>query len=103
MNKLKRILQLKESLQKKQVDKFNAITELQSIINSKDIDVKEFDVYKKELQKILAIKEVRLSMIEKINKLNDNSSDIIEFLNLRENEMEKIKNMGVKLIISSKK
>ena len=100
MNKIERVITLKRLLKSGEIDKIKALNELKEILkdseNGKSIN--EIDILKNELNNVKRISQKRLKLLESINSDNENSSQIIELLNLSDDKLIKIKNMGYSLI-----
>ncbi|CAL2114148.1 conserved hypothetical protein [Tenacibaculum sp. 190130A14a] len=96
--KIERAKEIRKKLENNAIDKVAALGLLKELINSKDICISELDIYLNEIDNIKKIKLIKSRINNKIDELEDNSNQIIDFLNLSNDEFKRLKNFGYKLL-----
>ncbi|CAA0176498.1 hypothetical protein NACSLCCMFF_190033 [Tenacibaculum maritimum] len=96
--KIERAKEIRKKLENNAIDKVAALDLLKELINSKDICISELDIYLNEIDNIKKIKLIKSRINNKIDELEDNSNQIIDFLNLSNDEFKRLKNFGYKLL-----
>lgn len=96
--KIERAEEIRKKLENNTIDKVAALDLLKELINSKDICISELDIYLNEIGNLKKIKLIKSRINNKIDELEDNSNQIIDFLNLSNDEFKRLKSFGYKLL-----
>lgn len=96
--KIERAEEIRKKLENNTIDKVAALDLLNELINSKDICISELDIYLNEIDNLKKIKLIKSRINNKIDELEDNSNQIIDFLNLSNDEFKRLKSFGYKLL-----
>ncbi len=100
MNNLEKLSALKKLIKSKNIDKLAALRELSSIMKNKgksSLD-DESEVILQELNRLRELKSSKLRVLERVNTFNQSSSEILELLSMSDENLNKQKDRGYRLI-----